>query len=215
MPVKHDLLIVGAGGLGREVLAWTYEIPVAMRDWDVKGFLNSIPSALDGYAVDLPILGDPLDFNCTGDELLICAIGNPQDKLTLCRTLVQRGARFVSLIHPSAIVSPRARVASGCIVATAAIISPDAHIDSFSVVLGSTAIGAGVIVEEGATISAFCFVGERAVIGEGAFLGSHAIVMPGTRVEKGARIGARTVVSGTIPAGTTFFGVPGQMITGF
>jgi len=65
------------------------------------------------------------------------------------------------------------------------------------------------------TISGFCFVGERAIIGEGAFLGSHAIVMPGSIVGKGARIGARTVVSGKVPAGATFFGVPGQMIAGF
>jgi len=40
-------------------------------------------------------------------------------------------------------------------------------------------------------------------------------VMPGSIVGKGARIGARTVVSGKVPAGATFFGVPGQMIAGF
>jgi len=215
MPVKRDLYIVGAGGLGREALAWTNEIPVEMRDWEMKGFLNSIPSTFDGYAVDFPILCDPLDFNYTGDESLICAIGDPQGKLKLCRTLVQRGACFMSLIHPCAIVSPSARVASGCIIATAVIISPGATIGSFAVILGSTAIGADVIVGEGVTISGFCFVGERAIIGEGAFLGSHAIVMPGSIVGKGARIGARTVVSGKVPAGATFFGVPGQMIAGF
>jgi sugar O-acyltransferase (sialic acid O-acetyltransferase NeuD family) len=215
MSQKPDLFIVGAGGLGREVLAWAHEIPVEKRDWEVKGFLNSIPSALEGYDVSFPIVCDPLDFKFTGTEFIICAIGDPQGKLNLCRILTARGARFTSIIHPSAIVSPSAIIGSGCIIATDTIIGPGVQISPFTTILGSSAIGVDVVVGEGVTISGFSCVGEGAVIKEGAFLGSHAIVAPGSTVGKGARIGARTVVSGDIPAGATFFGIPGQMIAGF
>ncbi|MCM2356544.1 MAG: hypothetical protein NDI77_00170 [Geobacteraceae bacterium] len=210
-----DLYIVGAGGLGRELLSWAHEIPVEKRGWQLRGFLNSIPSALDGYEVGFPIFCDSLDFSFTGKEFIVCAIGDPAGKLTLCRTLVQRGARFTSIVHPCAIVSPTARVGAGCIVATDVVISPGARIGSFVTILGSTAIGADAVVGEGATISGFSSVGEGAVIGEGAFLGSHAIIAPGSTVGPGARIGARTVVSGDIPAGSTFFGIPGMKIAGF
>jgi sugar O-acyltransferase (sialic acid O-acetyltransferase NeuD family) len=215
MSQKPDLFIVGAGGLGREVLVWAHEIPVEKRDWQMKGFLNSIPSALDGYDIGYPIVCDALDFRFTGTELIICAIGDPQGKLNLCRILMQRGARFTSIVHSGAIVSPSAIIGSGCIIATNVVISPGARISPFTTILGSSAIGADVVVEEGVTISGFSSVGEGAVIGEGAFLGSHAIVAPGSTVGKGSRIGARTVVAGSIPAGATFFGIPGQMISGF
>jgi len=212
MSEKRDLFIVGAGGLGREVLIWTSAIPPEKRSWEVRGFLNSIPTALDGYDVALPILCDPLDFTYSGDEFVLCAIGDPCGKLRLCRTLLRRGARFASMHHPSAIVSRSAVLGPGCIAATCVIIGPGARIGAFSVVLGSTAIGVNAVIGEGTTVSAFSYVGDGAALGEGVFLGSHAIVMPGTIVGDGARIGARTVVSGTVPAGATFFGIPGEML---
>lgn len=212
---KSDLFIVGAGGLGREVLAWTHEIPVEKRDWEVKGFLNSVPSALEGYDVGFPIICDSLDFKFTGKEYVVCAIGDPKARLNLCRMLIQRGARFTSIIHPRAIVSPSAIIGPGCIIATDTIIGPGARIGQFTTMLGSSAIGADTVAGEGVTISGFSSVGEGAIIGEGAFLGSHAVVAPRTIVGRGTIIGARTVISGDIPAGATFFGVPGQMIAGF
>ncbi|MBE0665108.1 MAG: hypothetical protein E4H23_05460 [Chrysiogenales bacterium] len=212
MPEKGDLLIVGAGGLGREVLIWAQEISSEMRTWEARGFLNSISTALDGYDTALPIICDALDFTCTGDEFLLCAIGDPHGRLKLCRNLIQRGARFISLIHPSAIVSKSACVGLGCIAATKVIIGSGAHIGAFVIILGSAAIGLDAVIGEGTTISAFSYVGDKAVIGERVFLGSHAIVMPGTIVGDGARIGARTVVSGKVPAGATFFGIPGEML---
>lgn len=210
---KQDLFIIGAGGLGREVLIWAQEIPAETRNWEVKGFLNSIPSAFDGYDIKWPIWGDPLDFHYTGEELVVCAIGDPQGKLKLCRNLEGRGTRFVSLIHPTALVSASAEVGFGCIVATAVMVSPGARIGAFTVILGSTFIGVDAVIGEGTTISAFAYVGNGAIIGEGVFLGSHAMVLPGAIVGDGARLGARTAVSGLVPAGTTFFGIPGQMIS--
>ncbi len=212
MTEKRSLFIVGAGGLGREVLGWTSAIPPEQRSWEVRGFLNSIPTALDGHDVALNILCDPLDFTYSGEEFVLCAIGDPGGRLRLCRTLLRRGARFASLQHPSAIVSKSAVLAPGCIAATCVIIGPGARIGSFSVILGSTAIGVNAGIGEGTTIGAFSFIGAGAALGEGVFLGSHAIVMPGTIVGDGARIGARTVVSGTVPAGATFFGIPGEML---
>jgi sugar O-acyltransferase (sialic acid O-acetyltransferase NeuD family) len=210
-----DLYIVGAGGLGREVLGWIHEIPPERWPWQLKGFLNSIQNALDGYDTGFPIICDPLDFSFTGAESVICAIGDPAGKLRLSRALRERGARFITLLHPAALVSPTAVIAAGCIIATEVLIGPGARIAPYVTILGSSAIGADAVVEEGVTISGFAAVGRGAVLGEGAFLGSHAVVLPGTRVGAGARIGARTVVSGQVPAGSTYFGVPGRMIAGF
>ena len=49
-----QLVIVGAGGLGREVLAWARQ---SVEGWSVRGFIDDNGQALDGYAKDVPILG--------------------------------------------------------------------------------------------------------------------------------------------------------------
>jgi sugar O-acyltransferase (sialic acid O-acetyltransferase NeuD family) len=215
MENKKDLYIIGASGFGREVLVWMSLVAPEKRAWQIKAFLDSLPDVLDNYECEVPIVGDPLSYDFTGEELLICAIGDPKTRLSLCRKVLNRGGRFTTFVHPRAIVSSSARIGPGCILATDVLISPGACVDAFSVILGSSAIGVNAHIEQGVTVSAFSAIGEGAVLKEGVFLGSHAIIAPGTIVGAGAKIGARTFVKGTIPAGATFFGIPGQMIAGF
>lgn len=212
MSPPDGLYIVGAGGLGREVLGWLHESPSESRNWELKGFLDSRVEVLNGYDIKVPILGDPMHFDFTVRERVICAIGNPKDKLQYCDVLATKGVLFLSLVHPTALVSPHALLGDGCIVATDSMIGPGAKLGAYATILGSSIVGSDSSIGEGTTISAFSSVGEGAILGNGVFLGSHAMVMPGTKVGDYARIGARTVVSGTVAPRATFFGIPARMI---
>lgn len=212
MPKPWELYIVGAGGLGREVLAWLHAIPCASRNWELKGFLDSRSDVFKDYDIRVPLISDPLEFRFSGREHVICAVGDPNDKIKYCELLMQKGAAFLSLIHPSARVSSSAVIGQGCIMATDSMVGPGARLGSFTTVLGSTSIGVDASIGTGTTISAFSSVGHGASLGRGVFLGSHSVVMPGTTVGDFARIGARTVVSGSIPSGSTYFGIPSKII---
>lgn len=213
--MRKKLYIVGAGGFGREVMNWALGIPEAQRDWDLTGFLNSIPTALDGFDTPYRIIADADHFEFAEDDRLICAIGDPAGKYALCTRLRGKGARFITLCHKDTIVSPSVIFEQGCIICPHVVVGPGVRVGSFSTILGSTVIESEAVLGEGVTVSAFSSIGEGAVIGDGVFFGSHAVVLPGTKIGKGAIIGARTVVSGEIPTGATFFGIPGRMINGF
>ena len=43
-----NLVIIGAGGCGREVLQWARQINAAERRWNIKGFLEYDGHALEG-----------------------------------------------------------------------------------------------------------------------------------------------------------------------
>ncbi|NBX34537.1 hypothetical protein EBR16_04155 [bacterium] len=49
------LLIVGAGGFGREMHAWALQHPDHGRDWIFAGFLDDNPAALADFAAFAPV----------------------------------------------------------------------------------------------------------------------------------------------------------------
>ena len=51
------LIIIGAGGFGREVLGYALDMPVSQRDWEVFGFIDDNLAALDQYSMDYHVIG--------------------------------------------------------------------------------------------------------------------------------------------------------------
>jgi len=101
------LLIVAAGPFAREVLSWALDVPASERDWEVAGFLDARSDMPASYRLPYPVLGDPATFDFRADDLAVCAIGDPRDKLKMCRQLEGRGTRFATLIHPANSAAPR------------------------------------------------------------------------------------------------------------
>lgn len=105
-----------------------------------------------------------------------------QRRLEIMRNYLQQGARLATLIHPSAVVSDRAQLATGVQVLPGAVINAQA-------VLGVGAvINSGAVVEHDANIGAGVHLAPRAValggttIGECAYVGSGAVVIQNVSV---------------------------------
>lgn len=76
----QNLIIVGAGGLGRELLQWVKDINAQSPRWHIGGFLADDPKALEGIACSHGVLGGVWDWQPGGNEVFTCAIGDPNDK---------------------------------------------------------------------------------------------------------------------------------------
>src|SRR5436305_10558349 len=90
------MIIIGAGGLGREVETLCRADVANGREWIVGGFLDSRPVALP-TALDVQIIGDPRTFVPAPSDLFVVAIGDPKAKPKLIASLISKGATFVSL----------------------------------------------------------------------------------------------------------------------
>ncbi|SHH77259.1 acetyltransferase [Desulfofustis glycolicus] len=209
------LLIIGAGGFGREVLNYALDIPLQDRDWKVGGFLDSNLGVLSGYDCAKSVLADPMHYQPKDDDCFICAIGNPDRKIQICDSLVNKGGNFITLIHPSAVIGRRCSIGQGCIICPGAIITTDVKIGDFVSVNVHASIGHDTIVGKGCTLSGHVDITGFAVVEEGVFLGSHAVVLPKAKVGAYAIIGAGSVVLKRVKSGATVMGVPAKQVSGF
>lgn len=203
-------LVVGAGGCGREVLSWA--LHVKQSEWEIAGFLDGDPGALDEKEFPYKVLGDPATWVPSEDEVFIPALGDPQARIRVCSALQNRGAKFLSIIHPSVIMALKVQIGDGCVIAPNVVISANARLERFVFVNIGASIGHDSVTGEGTTVSCHCDVMGGVSIGRECFLGSHACVLPGKRVGDNSIGGAASAVVRNVAAGTTVMGVPAAML---
>lgn len=213
---RRRLLIIGAGGFGREVL-WTAQvIPSETRDWEVGGFLDDNPEAaqqqLQQRGIQVPVLGPVSEYQPRRGDCFVCAVASPEQRLRLCAMLMERGAEFVRLIHPTALVAPSARLGVGVILQAYSLVSTNASVGDFVILNTFSEIGHDAVVEEGCTLSSHCDVTGNVRLERGVFLGSHASILPGVTVGEFAKVGAGSVVARRVLPRQTVMGVPAKVL---
>ena len=97
-----NVIIVGAGGFGREVYNYVEDCIKAGVQWQIKGFLDDNLNALDDYKYPTSIISSISDYIPEENDVFICGLGNPKTKKDVVEKLLARGAKFETLVHPSA-----------------------------------------------------------------------------------------------------------------
>lgn len=209
-PRVQRIFIVGAGGFGREVIHWVRDAwpDVANK---VAGFLAADPGALDSRPSTIPIVADPSDFCPEDGNGFVLAIGIPAVRRRVAESLLSRGARFFTLIHPTAIVAPTARVGEGCVICPYAIISDAANVGRFTLMNYHSSLAHDAATGEFAVLSPYATLGGGAEIGDDVFLGLHASVGPGKRLGPRTKVSANSAALSDAPADSLVFGVPGRV----
>ncbi len=203
-----ELIIVGAGGFGREVYRWAKDIEKVSNSWRVIGFLDDNPSALEGYQNYPPIIGSPLKYLPAENQVFVCAIGDTKAKLKVCRSLEKVDANFTTLIHPSATLGGNIKIGDGSILCPRVVITTDVFVGKYVILNVGASVGHDSTIADGCTINAHADINGFVNLKEGVFVGSHGSILPNTVVGDFATIGAGSVAINRVKPGTTIFGVP-------
>lgn len=209
-----DLIIIGAGNFGREVLSYAIEIEKSGTvDWKIKGFINDILDALDKYNIEeYKIISTIKNYEIQDNDVFVCAISDPKPKLKLCQELVLKGAKFINFIHPTASIMDRAVVGQGLIMGPYSVIGPDCIVGDFVTINRFSSFGHDAIVGDGCTFSSFCDVTGHTVLSDCVFMGSHSSVTPHVKVGSGAKISAGSIVFKNIKSEETVYGNPAKKL---
>ena len=210
LPDPGPLVVVGAGGFGRECV----DIVDALNDQgariDLLGFVDD--GKVDTDLLDvlgLPYLGGTDDVDLTWSRFVV-GIGDGAIRERLTTKLSTAGLVATTLIHPSASIGRASTLGAGSVVAAGARITSnvcvgrgvDVHVNA--TVGHDTTVDHFVSVFPGATVSGNVNLADRVTIGTGAN------VLPGVRIGCGSFVGAGSVVTKDVADGTTVSGVPAQ-----
>ncbi|MFM7242915.1 MAG: hexapeptide transferase, partial [Planctomycetaceae bacterium] len=200
------ILIVGAGGFGREVLAWARDAwPEAATN--VAGFL----AEERGECSSLPIMASPASYSPELGDALVLAIGIPDVRRRVAESLLARGGRFLTLIHPTAIVAASASIGSGSILCPYSIASDATTLGRFTILNYHASLGHDASTGDFSVLSPYATLGGGARIGDDVFLGLHASVAPGKSVGASGKVSANSACLADVPPGSLVFGVPGRV----
>lgn len=204
------ILVVGAGGFGREVLHWARE---AWPDeaGRIAGFLSADADILGGRFTMPPVLGAPDTFVPAPGDGFLLAIGIPGVRRRVAERLLARGAMFLTLVHPTAVVTPTARIGSGSIVCPHAVVSDAARLGRFTLVNYHASLAHDAGAGDFAVLSPYATLGGGATVAEEVFLGLHASVGPAVAIGPRSKVAANSCALSDAPADSLVHGVPGRV----
>ena len=207
-----DIVIVGAGGCGREVYEMAFET-YPSEEYRIKGFLSDIPTDLDAYPAiqaEVEILDTIWDYRVQENDRFLLAIGDVEGRDKVLRSLLERGAKFISLIHPKAMVFRNAILGEGVILYPFVGISTYARIGDFCLVNAYTSVGHDAILEKNSVICPFVAIGGGARLGTSCFVGPHATIRPKVSIGANSRVSANSFVARNAPDESFIIGAPAK-----
>lgn len=207
-----DIVIVGAGGCGREVYEMALET-FSPEDYRIKGFLSDVPTDLDGFSdtkAEAGIIGSITGYEVQENDRFLLSIGEVEGREMVLKNLLARGAKFISLVHPKALIFRHAVLGEGVIVYPFVGVSDYARVGDFSLINAYSSIGHDAVLGEGAVICPFVAVGGGAKLGASCFVGPHATISPKLSIGDRCRISANSFVARNAPEDSFIIGVPAK-----
>lgn len=207
------MIIIGAGGFGRELLQWIKDINAVKPTWEIAGFIDDNIHALDNIQCDYKIIGTISDWQPKEDEEFALALGSPKIKEKIAGMMKKRGAKFPAIIHPTAIVTPFSSFGEGLIMFPSAKLSVNSSVGDFVTIL-SSGVGHDVKIGDYTTISGMCSVLRNITIGKRVFLAAGVSLAQDVTIGDDAYIGLGSVVLKDIKEGMRVFGNPARVMPG-
>ena len=211
----HELkkiVIVGAGGLGKEVLWNIIDINKASNVFDVVGFLDD-NKKLHGKKINgYPILGDINWLSNKKKIGCIIAIGDSRIKERVVKKLKNFNVSFPSIIHPSVIMSEFVTVGKGTIIHAGAIIPPDSEIGNFVFINLRSQIGHDCKIKDFVSIMAGVTVTGDTIIEKGAYIASGVTVRDNIKIGKWSVIGIGSAIGNNVKPYSLYLGNPSRLI---
>jgi sugar O-acyltransferase (sialic acid O-acetyltransferase NeuD family) len=187
--MKGPVIIIGAGGhaavVADALLACGIEV-IGFTDIDRRrhgdrhlglSILGNDEHVLSSYRQDDVVLANGIG-----------SIATTELRQDVQRGLERAGWRFMTVQHPSAIVSPRAQIGQGVQILAGSIVQVGAKIGEGSIV------NTGAVIEHDCDVGSFVHTAPRALLCGDVKVGSGSHVGAGSVVKQGLRLGPRTLV---------------------
>jgi len=206
----QDLVIIGAGGHGRESLDIVEAINRKEPTWRFLGFVadGEIHPELAAQR-GAQILCGVKDLHLINSFYFI-GIGLGDARMSIEAQATAWGKEAATLIHPAAVFGSDIEIGQGCAIAAGAILTTDIRIGKHTHINIGASISHDVRIGNWCTISPGVRIAGWVQIEDGVTIGVGAVLKDRIKVGRNSVIGAGSVVIQDVPPEITVAGVPAK-----
>jgi len=205
----EDLVIVGAGGFGREVHQIVLDLNSVEKKWNVLGFLDEASAKHGSEVHGLPVLGGIEWLRHQGSVSVVIAIGHPAPKRKMVVSIEAMGSiNFATLVHPLAWSGQNVKLGKGVIVAAGVRMTTDIEIGDHVILNLNCTVGHDAIVGDYTTLAPNVNLSGGTIVEEGCDLGTNSVTLPAMRLGRWSVFGAGAIIAKNMPSNVTALGVP-------
>ncbi len=209
----QQLVIIGAGGFGRELLKLIRDIQLSGHiELDVLGFVD--PLGVGESVHQLQVLGDDhwalsqLDT----DIRFVIASGSSITRKKIAEKFEGAGFQSLELIHPSVSISPYIQIGKGTIICEGCILTTDIQVGRYTVLNLHTTLGHDVVIEDFVTVAPGVNISGSVHIGALSEIGTGATILPGLSLGEACILGAGGVATKNLEGHRKYVGVPAKLL---
>lgn len=210
----RKLIILGAGGLAREMALLVSHINAVRPQWDFLGYIGE-PGCLSGQNFwVMPILGDDeWLLQQTFEADLLLGVGYPRLRQKIMDLYLPRLGQFQfpNLVHPRSDVDLRwVNLGFGNVITSGCVFTCNISVGNFNLFNLNSTIGHDAVIGNMNVINPGCNISGGVQIGHRVLIGTGAQVLEQLTIGDDAQIGAGAVVTKNVEGGQTVVGIPAK-----
>ncbi|HBI6897042.1 TPA: acetyltransferase [Clostridium perfringens] len=210
-----DLIIIGAGGVGQELIYIINQINKKEKIWNVLGYVDDNKKIQDMTILGYKVLGGLnwlIDYATEKQDInVIVAIANYKIKKNIVKKINDK-VNFATLIHPDVYIHESNNIGEGTIIYPGVIITVDVKVGNQVIISPKCGIGHNSVIGDYVSLLWNVNISGHDYIEEGALIGSGTTIIQNKKVGEGSIVGAGAVVVKDIAKYTTSIGVPARNI---
>jgi len=208
------LIIIGAGGFGREV-AWVVErINRVSSCWELVGFCDDAAEKQKGLCGGYPLLGTVETAMLSGIAFFFCALGSNRARQAMTERAIALGLKAVTVVDPTAVIAPDVEIGAGSYTGIGSVVSTGTRLGNGVIVNHQVCVGHDVGVDDFAQLCPGVKVSGGCKIGEGALLGTNAGTIPLKKIGAWSTVGAGMTALRDVADGASVIRIAAREVSG-
>ena len=202
------IVIFGTGAVAAEITSQLEDSSWGEKAGiKIKGYVASDEAGMQHwkeYKYQNPYLGDFSKYEIENEDYFVLAVGNYKVKRQVVDEIKRKGGKFLTLIHPTAIVAKTALIGEGNILDPFTIVGPIVKLGDFNLLTSQSIISHDCVVGDYNFFATSLLCGHN-IVGDDNYFGIRGTTLPEISIGNRNVIQAGMIVDKNIENDTTIF----------